>query len=85
MSIEEQKGAREGVFGFDSHPEDPAIVLRFFLDFMLYQPSSANSASSEQGSPVYFGLSQTAVNNVTNMGKVSWSHQSLTTAKVRAR
>ncbi|KAI8147438.1 proteasome stabiliser-domain-containing protein [Fennellomyces sp. T-0311] len=82
MSTEEQKGAREGVFGFDSRPEDPAIVLRFFLDFMLYQPSSANSASAEQGSPVYPGLSQTAVNNITNKGKVSWSHQRLTSAKL---
>ncbi|KAI9491193.1 proteasome stabiliser-domain-containing protein [Zychaea mexicana] len=95
MTVEGQKKAREDVFGFDSHPEDPTMILRFFLDLMLYQPSSANSnnaaassssssneLSSQPPTAVYAGLSPNAVNVITNKGKTSWSHQRLSNAKL---
>ncbi|KAI9262116.1 armadillo-type protein [Phascolomyces articulosus] len=84
MKTEEQMKAREDVFGFNSHPEDPVVILRFFLDFVLYQPSSSSAVSgdSESSQPIYAGLSPAAVNVITNKGKISWSHQKLTTAKI---
>ena len=84
MKTEEQKKAREGVFEFDSHPEDPVIILRYFLDFILYQPSSTSATATSEDSPLptYAGLSPAAVNVITNKGKITWSHLKLTAAKV---
>ncbi|KAG2227610.1 hypothetical protein INT45_002295 [Circinella minor] len=84
MKTEEQKKAREDAFEFNSHPDDPAIILRYFLDFILYQPSSTSTTATSEDSPVptYAGLSPAAVNVITNKGKISWPHQKLTTAKI---
>ncbi|RUP51830.1 hypothetical protein BC936DRAFT_145387 [Jimgerdemannia flammicorona] len=88
LNPSEESTARSEPFQFDTHPQDAATVLSFFMDVMLYvQPSSAPSSHhhhGEQTQPANLpppGLSPRAVENVTNKGKVQWLSSQLTRVK----
>ncbi|ORX62567.1 ARM repeat-containing protein [Hesseltinella vesiculosa] len=88
MEPADQELARANVFHFDQTPDDATTLLAFFLNVILYQPLTPRQlkeAASEDGSvPIvhYPGLSQNALGDVTNLGKVSWSSASLADAKL---
>lgn len=91
MEPGEQKEARSSVFQFDKNPQDISVCLGFFLDIMLYQPLSSRALKEQQkmdegasgtSAAGYPGLSQAAVDGVTNKGKVSWSPAKLADVKV---
>ncbi|KAI9320591.1 proteasome stabiliser-domain-containing protein [Dichotomocladium elegans] len=79
MDTGDQKNARQQVFGFEEHPEDAEAVLKFFLDLMLYQPTTGRS---QEATAVNFGLSPSAVESVTNKGKANWSAARIAEAKL---
>ncbi|KAI7902114.1 proteasome stabiliser-domain-containing protein [Cokeromyces recurvatus] len=93
MDHEVQLTARQTIFHFDQHPKDVSIILNFFLDVMLYQPLTARDRMAEQQQDEnnkqqgltnnrYPGLSEAAVEDVTNKGKINWTTSKLKDAKL---
>ncbi|KAI8073997.1 proteasome stabiliser-domain-containing protein [Gongronella butleri] len=84
----QQEQARESVFHFDSSPDDATLLLNFFLDVMLYQPLTPRQqkdAAGEDGvvpMTLYPGLSQSALEDVTNHGKTAWTAGELAEIKL---
>jgi proteasome component ECM29 len=77
MDHADQLRARKEIFDFDEN--DVPVILAFFLDVMLYQPRTAR----DDEEPRFPGLSELAVEEVTNKGKVNWGLATLRDAKVR--
>ncbi|KAF7732558.1 hypothetical protein EC973_003305 [Apophysomyces ossiformis] len=82
---DDQEIAKRDVFGFNDSPQDVSIILNFFLDVLLYQPSARQAAQHPTDMPrgrVYSGLSKAAVEDINNKGKADWSGNRLTEAKL---
>ncbi|RCI02581.1 hypothetical protein CU098_001872 [Rhizopus stolonifer] len=82
MDQGKQLTARKEVFKFDQTPQDVPVILGFFLDVMLYQPLTARELADEENKFKYPGLSQRAVDDVTNKGKIEWTTAQLKDAKL---
>ncbi|OBZ85602.1 Proteasome-associated protein ECM29 [Choanephora cucurbitarum] len=81
MDPSEQVNARKDVFEFDE--QDATVILDFFLDIMLYQPLTARELNdSENTSPKYPGLSQAALEEVTDKGRIQWTTSQLRDVKL---
>ncbi|KAL0086564.1 proteasome stabiliser-domain-containing protein [Phycomyces blakesleeanus] len=84
-----QVTARNDIFKFDENPKDVSVILEFFLDILLYQPSSARGQTSADGDsseisaePTYPGLSPLALEAITNKGKAEWTSSKLIEARL---
>lgn len=86
MDHGEQLTARGRVFHFTENAKDITVILRFFLDVMLYQPLTAREIADREedntNQPKYPGLSPIAVEEVTNKGKIEWTTSKLKDAKL---
>ncbi|KAI8369986.1 proteasome stabiliser-domain-containing protein [Blakeslea trispora] len=81
MDPSEQVNARKNAFGFED--QDAAIILNFFLDVMLYQPLTARELNDQENtSPKHPGLSQTALEEVTDKGRIQWTTSQLRDVKL---
>ncbi|KAI8374250.1 proteasome stabiliser-domain-containing protein [Radiomyces spectabilis] len=82
----DKASSRQQIFHFDDHPQDVAVILNFFLNVLLYQPPSQRmmqqAQESNDASPQYPGLSPSAVEEITNKGKITWTSSRLTDAKL---
>ncbi|KAG0174143.1 hypothetical protein DFQ29_007586 [Apophysomyces sp. BC1021] len=82
---ENQATPRADIFYFEENPQDAAVILNFFLDVLLYQPSARQAAHQPGEAPqerIFSGLSAAAVDDVRNKGKANWSANRLTEAKL---